>query len=91
MENINILFYLYCDWKIVPPTYRLYLNDELMTERTYIWYNDEYTLQENIPANIDVSKTHNLRIEQIGPKSGTFRIDKVQTPGFNLNLNVILD
>jgi hypothetical protein len=28
---------VYCDWSGEPPRYRCYVNDELFTERTWIW------------------------------------------------------
>jgi len=36
-QFVVIGFNLFCEWHKVPPAYRLYLNDELLTERTYIW------------------------------------------------------
>ena len=34
-------FDLHCDWEGLPPSYRVYVNDELFAERTYIW-TDQY-------------------------------------------------
>lgn len=69
---------VYCKWKGgPPPRYRCYVNDELFTERTWIWQG-QY-LEENIqiqaePGHYEVRyelldpehsrlKVHNLRIE----------------------------
>ena len=72
MEAYVLEFYLYCDWKDVPPTYRLYFDDELMTERTYIWHNDEHVLQERVPVVADPTQPHTITIEQVGQHSGKF-------------------
>lgn len=44
--------------------YRIYLNDELMTERTWIWDQDTY-IQENILANIEANINHVVRVEVV--------------------------
>jgi hypothetical protein len=40
-EFVKIKFDVYCDWTGTPPVYRIYVNDELFVERTYIW-PDQY-------------------------------------------------
>ena len=37
---VIIGFNLFCEWQKAPPAYRLYVDDELLTERTYIWAKD---------------------------------------------------
>jgi len=80
METYVIEFYLYCEWKDLPPTYRLYFNDELMTERTYIWRNDTEVLQERVPISIENGTPLNIKIEQIGQHSGKFSVRNHFTP-----------
>ena len=78
LTQFSILFYLYCAWENFPPTYRVYFNDELMTEREYIWNNDTQVLQENLPVIADVDIPHIIRIEQVKPQSGIFTVRDVQ-------------
>jgi hypothetical protein len=86
----SILFYLYCDWKHFSPTYRVYFNDELMTEREYIWDNKHHILQEHIPVTIDVTVPHTVRIQAIRPLSGTFRVQGlVATPGARVFVEIV--
>ena len=80
METYVIEFYLYCDWKDLPPTYRLYFNDELMTERTYLWHNDKEVLQERVPVTVENGTPLNIKIEQIGQHSGKFSVRNRFTP-----------
>ena len=90
METYVIEFYLYCRWKDLPPTYRLYFDDELMTERTYIWHNDEHVLQERVPVITDFNNV-NITIEQVGQHSGTFSVKHLKTdpPSLDVNINIV--
>lgn len=90
MKTYLIKFYLYCDWDDFPPTYRLHFDDELMTERTYIWHNKEHVLQEHIPINTDSNKA-TITIEQIGQKSGIFSVKHIVTtpPGLDIKIKII--
>lgn len=38
---VKAVFDIDCEWAGLPPTYRVYVNDELFTERTWIW-TDSY-------------------------------------------------
>ena len=77
---VRVLCDVDCSWEGLSPSYRLYVNDELFVERTWIW-QDQY-LEENIqiqaaPGHYEVRyelldtehaklKVHNLRIAE-GP------------------------
>ena len=39
LQSVQFEYEVHCDWTGTPPVYRLYVNDELFTERTYIWHN----------------------------------------------------
>ena len=45
-EYVMVLNDVYCEWSGQPPRYRCYVNDELFTERTWIW-TDRY-LEEQL-------------------------------------------
>ena len=70
---------LHCDWKRVPPTYRLYVNHEMFTERTYIWSNTQY-LQEILQLSAPAGK-YTIRIDNLGDPDCVFKIRglKVET------------
>jgi hypothetical protein len=38
-HDIKVLCDVYCKWSKEPPVYRLFVNEELFTERTWIWQN----------------------------------------------------
>lgn len=46
-KSVKILCDLHCKWEGEPPRYRLFVNDELFTERTWIW--NEFYLEEAVP------------------------------------------
>ena len=43
---VRAVFDIDCDWEGLPPVYRVFVNDELFTERTWIW-SDQH-LQETL-------------------------------------------
>lgn len=46
-KDVQIEYTVDCEWNETPPVYRLYVNNELFTERTYIW--PDRSLEEVIP------------------------------------------
>jgi len=91
MQTCFISFNLFCKWKDFPQTYRIYLNDQLMTERDYIWDNDNHVLQERIPVVSSTDDHHIIKIEHIGQQTGRLRIDKLTTepPGIDVKVNIV--
>ncbi len=87
MKPYLIKFYLYCQWQNLPPTYRVYFNGELMTERTYIWSNDEHVLQECIPITVATDKA-TILIEQVGQHSGIFSVENILCEPAGLDITV---
>lgn len=79
MESHKIQFLLYCDWKDFPPTYRIYFDDTLLTERSYLLDNELDILQENLCVFADETVPHTITIEQIGQQTGTFKTDRLDT------------
>ena len=48
MREVSISVDVYCNQNLIPNAYRLYIDDDLLTERTYIWNNSEQIVRENI-------------------------------------------
>ena len=46
-EFVRVVCNLTCKWEGLAPTYRVYVNDELFTERTWSWTDSTY-LEEQI-------------------------------------------
>jgi hypothetical protein len=49
---VRVVCNVACEWEGLPPIYRVYVNDELFTERTWIWKENFYLREEiQIEAN----------------------------------------
>ena len=48
MKEVCMQIDLHCKWQVNPPMYRLYVNDELFTERNFIWQADEFVTENLI-------------------------------------------
>ena len=57
-----------CDWSGEPPRYRCYVNDELFTERTWIW-SDNY-LQEQLQILAEPGE-YQIRYELVDIENAT--------------------
>lgn len=58
-------------WKKQPPNYRIYVNDELFSERTWIW-QEEY-LEEVLAIHAEPGD-YNLRWEIVPPFKGQITV-----------------
>ena len=47
-----------------PPRYRIYVDNNLLTERDFVWPGHEIYIKENILVNLEPGQ-HNLTVEQI--------------------------
>jgi hypothetical protein len=80
MGTVYVTFTLLCDWQGSPPVYRLYVDDELVTERTYKFKNTELTIEECIPLNITAGP-HYMRVINMHPESSTFKVTDFKVNG----------
>ena len=75
MAFCRVSFDLFCD-KGHDPRYRIYVNNELFTERTYIWKGTQY-LRENLQINAEPG-VYKIELEKIDPaklKMRNIRVD----------------
>jgi hypothetical protein len=62
-------------WQGVPPNYRVYVGDEMFTERTWIW--QEQYLEERLVVNALPGK-YNLRWELVPPAQGKILVTNIR-------------
>ena len=62
-------------WQGDPPNYRVYVGDEMFTERTWIW--QEQYLEEMLVVNAPPGK-YNLRWELVPPAQGKIEVKNVR-------------
>jgi len=80
---VRVLCDVHCDWEGLPPVYRVYVNDELFTERTWIW-QDEY-LEEDLQIEADPGE-YNIRYELVPPYLAKIRVDKIRVASGNASI-----
>ncbi len=73
----NITAEVYCHWSEVPPSYRIYVDDDMYTERTFGWPSHRNCVEESIICNLD-DGIHTLRIEHCGG-DGKFNLKNIRT------------
>ena len=63
------------DWQGDPPNYRIYIGNEMFTERTWIW--QEQYLEEMLVVNAPPGK-YNLRWELVPPAQGKIEVTNIR-------------
>ena len=74
MDNtvfVKALFDIDCDWEGLSPVYRIFVNDELFAERTWVWTDHYLTemLQISAPPG-----DYRVTVEAVGPQLAQFRV-----------------
>ncbi len=71
-KYVKVRFDVQCIWKKIPPIYRIYVNDEMFTERTFIWDKNTY-IKEMLQIKAEPG-IYEFRLVEIGDQSGNFTI-----------------
>ena len=64
MRQYVITVDVYAHWSITPPVYRVFVDNELLTERDFIWPGDEIFIKENIIVDLNPGE-HQVRVEKV--------------------------
>lgn len=70
---IKLLADLHCKWEGIPPTYRIYVDNEMIIERDYTWSEPVY-LTEIIQIDVPKDKLIYVEIVPVGPQISEFKI-----------------
>lgn len=65
-----------CRWAGTPPRYRVFVNDELFAERTFIWNGDFY-LEEALTIQGPPGE-YIIRCENVDPEHGEFKFKNIR-------------
>lgn len=87
MTAINLTVEVHCIDPIEQNNYRLYINNDLLTERTWIWGSD-ILIKENIWIDVPNNSTNIARIELISQGSSTARFILSNLQIINQRFNV---
>lgn len=74
-QHVLIKCDVFCKWDDRPPVYRLFVGNELFTERTYIW-KQQY-LEELIPIYAGPGE-YEIKYELVPPSQGTLKIKNMR-------------
>lgn len=69
---VRVACNVFCRWEGLPPNYRVYVNDELFTERTWIWQDDFY-LSEELQILAPAGE-YEIRYELVPPNLAELRV-----------------
>ncbi len=78
---------VYAHWGDISPCYRVYVDQDLLTERDFGWPGHEVYIQENIVVNLEPGP-HQLRIEQVN-NNGKIHIKNVTVDGQASNMEFV--
>ena len=79
MSQHEITVDIYAHWGDKPPVYRLYVNNEMLTERTFIWPGNETYIREHVVVDLKPG-TYTINVEQIG-STGTITAKDIVLDG----------
>ena len=81
MKTVSISVDVWCDYdNFVKPAYRVYVDSDMLTERTFIWKSTGQYIREHIEVNL-VPGSHFLSIENLTPETAVYRIENIQVDG----------
>lgn len=70
-QFVRILSNIDCEWEGMSPIYRLYINDELFTERTWVWTDN--ALEENLQVEAEPG-VYEVRYELLSPNLAQLKV-----------------
>ena len=66
---------VHCLWDDHLPIYRIFVDDDLITERTFIWHCYRVVIRENLVCDLEPG-IHTLRVEAVNvSENGGFRFE----------------
>ena len=72
---VRVLADVHCNWEGLSPIYRVFVNDELFTERTWRWTDSYLEEMLQIEAN---PGDYTLRWELVAPHLATLQVKNVR-------------
>ena len=71
---------IWCKYNEAPPTYRVYLDDELLTERTFIWDSKNQYIREHIEVDVEPGY-HEVKVINCSGSKVEFIMNNVMVNG----------
>jgi hypothetical protein len=80
MKEHVITVDVYASWSDVAPRYRVYVDNDLLTERDFIWGSRDIYIRENIIVHLEAGQ-HSLRVDHVNNSNGSIRTENVTVNG----------
>ena len=81
-KSVQVQCDVYCKWDGSDTRYRLYVNDELFTERSWIWNGKDYYLEEVIAIEAPPG-LYKIRYELLEPSGSKLKIKNMRVASKN--------
>jgi len=73
VQDLRIEVDVYCNWQTEPQAYRLYIDNDLYTERTYIWRNPHQWVREILIAELTPG-SHSITLQPVNNQFNGFTL-----------------
>lgn len=80
IKDAVLVFEVHCQYAHKHPRYRIYVDDDLITERTFTWSPKTQFVEENIVVRA-VQGEHKFKLENVDPDDGFFTIKHIRLDG----------
>lgn len=80
IKQAELTFEVHCQYAHNPPRYRVYVDSDLITERTYSWEPRKFFIEEHVIIEA-MQGEHKLKIENVDPDYGFFTIKNIKLDG----------
>jgi hypothetical protein len=79
-RHAELTFQVHCYYSGANPRYRIYVDEDLITERTFVWNSDNQYIEEHVIIDAPIGQ-HTLRVENVDPSLGTFTVENILLDG----------
>lgn len=85
--HVKLVVDVHSHWSDSPPVYRIYVDDEMLVERTFGWPSYQNYVTEHIYCDLDTG-VHTLRLENLST-DGRFDLELFTIDGNHVNKNLL--
>lgn len=90
LKTVEVQFDLYCHWSQKEPAYRVYVDNDLITERTFIWPGFQNYVRETFAIAVKHGE-HQLRVENLNPESAKFTVKRVRVDEKDTDIKFVVN
>jgi hypothetical protein len=90
LKSVAVQFDLYCNWSQKEPVYRVYVDNDLITERTFVWPGYQHYIRENFMIAVKHGE-HNIKIENLNPDTAKFTVKRVRVDEQDTDIKFVVN